>query len=106
MELYLIFIYILISLCNADDPSLCKTGKYRIIPKSDCVGYYFCLYRKAIEMPPCASGFKFSRSYHVCVPEGSVYDDCVPGDTVIPGSKSVFLLFSLLITFCNIPYPI
>ena len=94
MEIQYISIFILtIALCTADNPSLCKTGKHRIIPKSDCVGYYFCLYGMAIDMPPCAPGSKFSRSYHVCVLEGSIYDDCKPGDNFIPESKFLFVSF-------------
>ena len=85
-----IFIFIfVIAFCQADDPSLCKTGQYRIIPKSDCVGYYFCLYGKAIDMPPCAPGSKFSRRHHVCVRKDSIYDDCVPEETAVPESKII-----------------
>lgn len=77
-ESCLILICILyVTFCSADEASLCATGKYQIIPKSsDCVGYYFCLYGKAIDMPPCVNGAVFSRKYHVCVRKGGIHDDC------------------------------
>lgn len=84
-EIYSVFLYIsIVAICYADDPGLCATGKHRIIPKSDCVGYYFCLGAKAIDMPPCGTGAVFSRRYHVCVGKGSIYDDCTPGEPSIP----------------------
>ena len=59
------------------------------------MGYHFCLSGKAIGMPPCASGFKFSLSFR-----GSMYDnDCAPEDTVIPRNKFVFITKTRLYSF-------
>ena len=54
----------------------CNTSGYQIIPKADCNGYYLCVFGQPVEMPPCPARSKFSASVNVCVPEGSVFDDC------------------------------
>ena len=38
-------------------------------------------------MPPCGPGAVFSRSAHVCVKKGGIYDDCTPGEVDVPDSK-------------------
>ena len=88
MELFsALFCLAILNYCTADDPNLCATGQYRIIPKSDCQGYYFCLFGKAVDMPPCGPGAVFSRSAHVCVRKGGIYDDCIPGEVDVPDRK-------------------
>ena len=54
----------------------CTTGGYQLIPKEDCVGYFLCVFGRPVEMPDCPSGSVFSTAGHVCVPKGSIYDDC------------------------------
>ncbi|WAR27146.1 hypothetical protein MAR_012850, partial [Mya arenaria] len=54
----------------------CTPGEYKIIGKADCTGYYLCVFGNPVEMPPCAPGSVFSSSSNVCVPKGSIYDDC------------------------------
>ncbi|XP_052778857.1 uncharacterized protein LOC128216337 [Mya arenaria] len=54
----------------------CTLGVYQIIGKADCTGFFLCVFGKPIEMPPCPPGSVFSSSVNVCVPKGSVYDDC------------------------------
>ncbi|KAH3820314.1 hypothetical protein DPMN_122060 [Dreissena polymorpha] len=65
----------LISAAPIADPQ-CNTSGYQIIPKADCKGYYLCVFGRPVEMPPCPTRSKFSASVNVCVPEGSVFDDC------------------------------
>ncbi|XP_052778891.1 uncharacterized protein LOC128216371 [Mya arenaria] len=54
----------------------CTPGEYEIIGKADCTGYYLCVFGNPVEMPPCPPGSVFSSSSNVCVPKGSIYDDC------------------------------
>lgn len=60
---------------SAQEPK-CTNGKYQIIPKLDCTGYYLCVFGQPVEMPDCPNGSVFSTTAHVCVPENSIYNDC------------------------------
>ncbi|WAR27176.1 hypothetical protein MAR_012880 [Mya arenaria] len=63
-------------IAGQDELVKCTPGVYEIIGKADCTGYFLCVFGKAIEMPPCPPGSVFSSSSNVCVPKGSIYDDC------------------------------
>ncbi|XP_052779411.1 uncharacterized protein LOC128216788 [Mya arenaria] len=59
-----------------DELVQCTPGIYQIIGKADCTGFFMCVFGKQIEMPPCPPSSVFSSSANVCVPKGSMYDDC------------------------------
>lgn len=75
MFVYGAILFITLGVVRADLPK-CVAGKYQIIPKLDCTGYYLCVFGKPVEMPDCPPGSAFSTSAHVCVPKDSIYDDC------------------------------
>ncbi|WAR27122.1 hypothetical protein MAR_012826 [Mya arenaria] len=54
----------------------CTPGVFQIIGKADCTGFFMCVFGKKVEMPPCPPRSVFSSSANVCVPKGSMYDDC------------------------------
>ncbi|WAR27177.1 hypothetical protein MAR_012881 [Mya arenaria] len=74
----MLFALVVIPLVIAGQGELvkCTPGVYEIIGNADCKGYSLCVFGKAIEMPPCPPGSVFSSSSSVCVPKGSIYDDC------------------------------
>ncbi|WAR27130.1 hypothetical protein MAR_012834 [Mya arenaria] len=59
-----------------DELVQCTPGVYQIIGKADCTGFFMCVFGKKVEMPPCPASSVFSSSANVCVPKGSMYDDC------------------------------
>ena len=75
MYIYGATLAILFYVVKADQPN-CVAGKYQIIPKLDCTGYFLCVFGKPVEMPDCPPGSAFSTTAHVCVPKNSIYDDC------------------------------
>ena len=88
----------------------CTVGKYEIIAKPDCKGYYLCANGKPVEMPDCPPSSVFSRMAHVCVPAGSYYDDCTPDQ--VPDTRptapalgrsfrQVFHTFKLVLSISN-----
>lgn len=42
----------------------------------DCRVLYQCVQGRPVPMPACPSDLVFSRTYKVCVTQGSIYDDC------------------------------
>jgi len=89
----------------------CTFGNYDIIPKDDCTGYFLCVYGKPVEMPPCPAGSVFSSGAHVCVPKGSIYDDCrkqgasTGGNIGLPDTMPVLPdLGEFLFPFCIVRY--
>ncbi|XP_052781097.1 uncharacterized protein LOC128217766 [Mya arenaria] len=59
-----------------DELVQCTPGVYQIIGKADCTGFFMCVFGKKVEMPPCPHRSVFSSKANVCVPKGSMYDDC------------------------------
>ncbi|WAR27099.1 hypothetical protein MAR_012803 [Mya arenaria] len=59
-----------------DELVQCTPGIFQIIGKADCTGFFMCVFGKKVEMPPCPQRSVFSSSANVCVPKGSMYDDC------------------------------
>ncbi|XP_052779092.1 uncharacterized protein LOC128216538 [Mya arenaria] len=59
-----------------DEHVQCTPGIFQIIGKADCTGFFMCVFGKKVEMPPCPPRSVFSSSANVCVPKGSMYDDC------------------------------
>ncbi|WAR27151.1 hypothetical protein MAR_012855, partial [Mya arenaria] len=59
-----------------DELVQCTPGVFQIIGKADCTGFFMCVFGKKVEMPPCPPRSVFSSSANVCVPKGSMYDDC------------------------------
>ena len=87
----------------------CTVGKYEIIAKPDCKGYYLCVNGGPVEMPDCPPGSVFSRMAHVCVPADSYYDDCTPSQvpdtkpTVTDLGRSLRLIFRTVKLVLSIP---
>ncbi|WAR27168.1 hypothetical protein MAR_012872 [Mya arenaria] len=65
-----------LAIAGQDELVKCTPGEYHIIGKTDCTGYYLCVFGNPVEMPPCPPGSVFSSSSNVCVSKGSIYDDC------------------------------
>ncbi|WAR27171.1 hypothetical protein MAR_012875, partial [Mya arenaria] len=63
-------------IAGKDELVKCTPGVDEIIGKADCTGYYLCVFGKAMDMTPCPPGYVFSSSSKVCVPKGSIKDDC------------------------------
>ena len=77
-------------------PSRCLAQNFQSRPRcpsafawirdpSDCRHFWRCNWGVALEMPRCPDSTVLSDRFHVCVHTGSIFDDCSPIPTVLPG---------------------
>ncbi|XP_060076449.1 neurogenic locus notch homolog protein 1-like [Ylistrum balloti] len=80
---FIVVLAVAISAAQGFEPK-CRNS-FDAVLSPDCRTLYQCIWGRPMEMPPCLSGLVFSRTYRVCVPEKSKYDDCKGTHTVETG---------------------
>ncbi|OWF55607.1 Protocadherin Fat 4 [Mizuhopecten yessoensis] len=74
MNIAIVAIVIMISAVQGFEPR-CRNS-FDVVMSPDCRTLYRCIWSRPEAMPSCPTGQLFSRTYKVCVPENSIYDDC------------------------------